>query len=421
MHENWLFRNVILENSASPVDIAIRHGRVAEIGPGLAAGGSRVVNASGMLASPLFIDPHHHLDCAFLSDPPNLSGTLEEAIRINARLKISRSDEDIFEKACRALQMALQNGTGWMRSHTDIDSVAKLKLLHPVLDAKEKFRGLVDVQIVAFPQLGLVADPASVQLMRLAMRQGADVVGGMPHAEAAPEAAARHIEIAFQIAAEFDADIDMHVDETDDPGSRTLELLADATIRHAYQGRVTAGHCCALAAYPDDYARYVIEKVAQAHINIITNPLVNLYLQGRHDRQPVRRGLTRVKQLLEAGVNVACGSDDIGNLFFPFGRMDMLEVAMLTSVASHLTRPDEIQTAFDMPRWRAARAIRLEDYGIMVGAPANIVFLAAQNAREALQLQPIKRLVIRNGSLVSSRDEINTYIPINEDGAYDRK
>src|SRR4030067_928187 len=239
MHENWLFRNVILENSASPVDIAIRHGRVAEIGPGLAAGGSRVVNASGMLASPLFIDPHHHLDCAFLSDPPNLSGTLEEAIRINARLKISRSDEDIFKKACRA---------------------------------------------------------------------GADVVSGMPHTEPSPEAAARHIEIAFQIAAEFDADIDMHVDETDNPGSRTLELLADATLRHAYQGRVTAGHCCALAAYPDDYARHVIEKVSQAHINVITNPLVNLYLQGRHDRQPVRRGLTRVKQLLEAGATVACGS-----------------------------------------------------------------------------------------------------------------
>ena len=409
MHENWLFRNVILENSASPVDIAIRHGRVAEIGPGLAAGGSRVVNASGMLASPLFIDPHHHLDCAFLSDPPNLSGTLEEAIRINARLKISRSDEDIFEKACRALQMALQNGTGWMRSHTDIDSVAKLKLLHPVLDAKEKFRGLVDVQIVAFPQLGLVADPASVQLMRLAMRQGADVVGGMPHAEAAPEAAARHIEIAFQIAEEFNADIDMHVDETDDPASRTLELLAEVTIRHGYQERVTAGHCCALAAYPDDYARRVIEKVAQAQITVITNPLINLYLQGRQDSQPVRRGITRVKELLEAGVNVTCGSDDISNLFFPFGRMDMLEVAMVTSVVSHLTRPEQIQAAFDMPRWHAAKCLNLQDYGIMVGAPANIVFLAANNAREALQLQPVKRLVVRNGNLVSSRDERISY------------
>jgi len=421
MHENWLFRNAMLENAASPVDISIHAGRIAEIGPGLAAEGSQIVDAGGLLASPLFIDPHHHLDCAFLSEPPNQSGTLEEAIQTNARLKVSRSDEDINEKACRALQMALQNGTGWVRSHTDIDPVSKLKLLYPISEAKEKFRGLVDVQIVAFPQLGLVADPQSVQLMRAAMREGADVVGGMPHAEASPEDAVRHIEIAFQIATEFNADIDMHVDETDDPSSRTLEMLAEATIRYSYQGRVTAGHCCALAAYPDEYARRVIEKTAEAQINIITNPLVNLYLQGRHDRQPVRRGITRVRELLGAGVNVACGSDDISNLFFPFGRMDMLEVAMVTSIAAHLTRPDEIQTAFDMPRWRAAQALNLKGYGIFAGAPANIVFLAAENAREALRLQPLKRLVIRNGNLVSTREERSSYQPIIKDGAYDRE
>ena len=411
MLENWLFHNVLLENTTSPVGIAIRAGVVADIGEGLIAQGSQVIDGSGLMASPLFIDPHHHLDCAFLSDPPNISGTLEEAIQINARIKESRSDQDIYEKACRALRMALQNGTGWMRSHTDIDSVSKLKLLHPVLEAKAKYRGLVDVQVVAFPQLGLVADPQSVDLMRTAMQAGADVVGGMPHAEASSAGAARHIEIAFQIAEEFNADIDMHVDETDDPASRTLELLAEATIRHAYHGRVTAGHCCALATYPVDYARRVIEKVALAEMNVITNPLVNLYLQGRHDRQPVRRGITRVKQLLEAGVNVACGSDDISNIFFPFGRMDMLEVAMAASVVAHLTRPEQIQTAFDMPRWRAAQALRLKDYGIMVGRPANLVFLAAKNAREALQLQPVKRMVFRDGILVSSREERITYQP----------
>jgi cytosine/creatinine deaminase len=419
MPQDLLFCNAILENNDSPVDIAIHEGVVSNIGPHLPAQGSRVVDVSGMLASPLFIDPHHHLDCAFLSEPPNLSGTLDEAIQINARLKVSRSDDDIYENACRALRMALQNGTGWLRSHTDIDSVSKLKLLYPILKARDQFRGMVDVQIVAFPQLGLIADLQSVQLMRSAMREGADVVGGMPHAELSPEDSARHIELLFQLAEEFDADIDMHVDETDDPRSRTLELLADATLRHAYLGRVTAGHCCALAAYPDDYAERVIEKVALARINVITNPLVNLYLQGRQDKQPVRRGLTRVKQLLEAGVNVTCGSDDISNLFFPFGRMDMLEVAMITSVASHLTTPEGIQTAFDMPRRRAARCLNIKDYGIMVGEPANIVFLAAKNAREALQLQPVKRMVVCNGSLVATREEKITYLT-NEDETNDR-
>jgi cytosine deaminase len=183
---------------------------------------------------------------------------------------------------------------------------------------------------------------------------------------------------------------------------------------------VTAGHCCALAAYPDDYASRVIEKVAQARLNIVTNPMVNLYLQGRHDRQPVRRGITRVKQLLEAGVNVACGSDDICNLFFPFGRMDMLEVAMVTSIASHLTRPEEIQAAFDMPRYRAAQVLNLKEYGIMVGAPANLVFLSARNAQEALQLQPITRLVVRDGDIIASREERITQYPFDEDKAYDR-
>jgi cytosine deaminase len=405
MPENWLIRQVCLENYNTPMDIAIRDGKVAEIGKNLDGEGCQFVNGSGMLASPLFIDPHHHLDCAFLNEPPNLSGTLNEAIRINAQLKANRSDADVYEKACRALNMALHHGTGWVRSHTDIDSISKLKLLHPIVEAKEKFRNLVEVQIVAFPQLGIVADPHSVDLIRRAMQEGADVVGGMPHAEASLDDAAKHIELLLQIAEEFNVDVDMHVDETDDPASRTLELLADATLKHGYQGRVTAGHCCALAAYPDDYAGRVIEKVALAQINIVTNPLVNLYLQGRQDKQPIRRGITRVKQLLEAGVNVTCGSDDIANLFFPFGRMDMLEIAMFTSVVSHLTRPEEIQTAFNMPRNRASRALNLVDYGIIPGTPANLVLLAATDAQEALQLQPAQRIVFRNGVLVSNLQE----------------
>jgi cytosine/creatinine deaminase len=400
---NWIFRNARLERTDSPVDLVVRDGRIAAIGPNLTAEGCQVLEVAGMLGSPLFIDPHHHLDCAFLIEPANQSGTLEEAIETNARIKSTRPEKDIYEKACNALQQALPNGTGWMRSHGDIDSVSGLKLLYPVLEAKEKFHGLVDVQIVAFPQLGLVADPGSYELMREAMRSGASIVGGMPHAEATLQDSVRHVELAFQIAEEFGADIDMHVDETDDPNSHTLELVAEATIRHGYQRRVTASHCCALAAYPDEYARSVIEKVAMAQMNVITNPLVNLYLQGRSDPQPVRRGITRVKELLQAGVNVTCGSDDIHNIFFPFGRMDMLEVAMVTSLAAHLTRPEEFQIAFDMPRQRAAQTLRLENYELKEGNPANIVFLAAEDALDALRKQPVERIVVRNGELVSRR------------------
>lgn len=270
-----------------------------------------------------------------------------------------------------------------------------------MLEAREKYAGLVGVEIVAFPQHGLVHRREMADVMREAMREGADVVGGIPHIEETPADAARHIDIAFEIAKEFDADIDMHVDESDDPGSRTLEMLADATRREGYQGRVTAGHCCALAAYGDPYARRVIDKVREAQINVITNPLVNLYLQGRQDGQPVRRGITRVKELLAAGVNVSCGLDDIANVFLPFGRMDMLEVAMITALAAHMSTPDEIQAVFDMPRRHAAHILKLEGYGLHVGAPADLVVLDAATPQEALRLQPPRRYVVRNGNLVA--------------------
>ncbi len=397
-----VFRQARVEGHAPPVDIAIRDGLIAAIQPRFPGSGDREFDAAGLLASPPFIDAHHHLDCAYQFEHVNRSGTLEEAIETNARIKAQRSHRELFDRACLALEQALLNGTGWMRSHGDIDPVSGLKLMHPILEAKERFRGLVDVQYVAFPQLGLVRDPASVDYLRAAMAEGADVVGGMPHAEATREDAARHIDICFEIAQAFDADIDMHIDETDDPASRTLELLAEATIREGYQGRVTAGHCCSLAAQDDDTARRVIDRVAEAQVNVVTNPMVNLHLQGRADRGLVRRGITRVKELLAAGVNVACGLDDVRNLFFPYGRMDMLEVALFTSLTAHLTTPEEIETAFDMPRQRAARVLRLADYGLAVGAPANVVFFAAEDAQEALRLQPVRRYVVRGGRLVAT-------------------
>jgi cytosine deaminase len=398
-----VFRKILLEGHDTHLDIGIRAGLIAAIGNDLPAPENHAndIDASGLLASPLFIDPHHHLDCAYLDEYVNHSGTLEEAIQINARIKDSRPAEEIYNKACRALTEALAHGTGWIRNHVDVDSVPGLKLLHPIVEAKEKFADLVDVQIVCFPQLGLVRDPESVPWMRKSMLQGADVVGGMPHTEASRVDAQKHIDIVFEIAKEYDADVDMHIDETDDPNSRTLELLAETTIREGYQGRVIAGHCCALAAYPDDYAKQVIEKVAEAEITVVTNPMINLYLQGRGDSQPVRRGITRVKELLAAGVNVSCGLDDVKNIFFPFGRMDMLEVAMVTALTAHLSTPGEIQTAFDMPRWYAAKALRLAKYSLEIGNPANFTLIDAANAQDALRLQPSRRYVVRGGRILA--------------------
>lgn len=396
-----IFQNALLEGNSDLTDLGIRNGRIDVIQPNLPTRARNICDVKGMMASPLFIDPHQHLDCAFFSEHVNQSGTLKEAIEINALYKESRSYSEVYDYACAALEQALYHGTGWIRSHVDIDSVSKLDLLHPVVEAREKYKGLVDVQIVAFPQHGLIRDPQSIALMKSALREGADIVGGMPHIEATTDDAIRHIDLLFEIAEAFDADIDMHVDESDDPRSRTLELLANATVRENYQGRVTAGHCCALAAYDDTYANLVIEKVAEAGIHVITNPMVNLYLQGRLDKHPKRRGITRVKELIQAGINVSCGQDDIKNIFFPFGRMDMLEVAMITALAAHLCASDEIDLAFDMPRFNAAKILRLAEYGIQPGAPANLVFLDAKNAQDALRLQPANRIVVREGKVIA--------------------
>jgi cytosine deaminase len=404
MTVDLLVQNVTLEGWSRPADISVRDGiveAIEEAGPGPFEA-IETIDGAGMMATPPFVDAHQHLDCAHLSEFVNHTGTLSEAIEINARITPGRATEEVAAKATRALEEALLHGTGWMRSHVNIDSAGGLAMLHPVVKAAAGFRGRVDVQVVAFPQLGFVADPQSVSLVEAALREGADVVGGIPAIEASAADSLTHIETALRIAAEFDADVDMHIDESDYPGARTLEILAEATVRHGYQGRVTAGHCTALAAYDDAYAAEVIAKVAEAQINVVTNPMTNLYLGGRGDSQPVRRGITRVKELLAAGVNVACGLDDVDNLFLPFGRMDMLEVAMITALTAHMSTPEEIETAFDLPRSHGAEALRLEGYGIEVGTPADFVLLEAADAREALRLQPPRRYVVRNGRVVAT-------------------
>ena len=319
------------------------------------------------------------------------------------------AQDDIVERASTALKAAIGNGTLWLRNHVDIDPVGKLNLLNAILAVRDRFAERIDIQIVAFPQLGLARNSEAIDLMWQAMEIGADVVGGMPHGEKDMDDAARHIEIAFEIAQKHNADVDMHVDETDDPYWKTLELLAEKTIETGWQGRVSAGHCCAMAAWGDDVAKRVIEKVKKARINIIANAPVNLLLQGREDSYPKRRGITRVKQLLEAGVNVTCGQDDLENMFYPYGKMDMLEVAMILGHSAHLSAPNEIQAAFDMPRYHAARVLRLHDYGVEVGSRANLVILDAHTPLEALRERPIRRYVIKDGKLLVENDLKQTY------------
>ncbi len=402
-----VIRNGIDDIHYQPIEVGIQDGKIQAIaGEGLPSG-AQEIDAGGGIVSPAFLDPHFHLENALIwRDPLNTSGTLAEAIELYARIKREMPLEDIVERGARALRLAIGNGTLWMRSHVDIDQVGRLHLLEGVVELRRRFANLIDIQLIAFPQLGMARNPEAVDYMWQAMERGADVVGGMPHGERDMEDAARHIEIAFEIARHFDADIDMHVDETDDPYWHSLELLAEKTIEAGWQGRVTAGHCCSMSAWDDGMAGRIIEKVKQADLHIVTNAPVNLMIQGRKDRHPQRRGIPRVKELLEAGVNVSCGQDDLQNMFYPFGSMDMLDVANMVAHAAHLSSPEQIQSAFDMPRYNAARGRRLQNYGVKVGAEANLVVLAASSDIEALSRRPDRRFVIRKGKvLVETRTE----------------
>ncbi len=389
-------------------DIAVEKGRIVKVGK-IRGQASKVIDADGMLVSPAFIDPHIHLDKCMTGDiiRPNVSGTLQEAIEIGQEAKRRYTVADIAQRAGEVVRTAALNGTTRMRTHVDVDTVGGLKPLKGLLEARKRFSRLMDIQIIAFPQEGILRDPGAEELVYKAMELGADIVGGMPHHERPYSQAKPHIDICFRIAKEFDADIDMHVDETDDPKSRSLEYLAEKTVSEGYRGRVSAGHTCALAAYPDSYANAVIRKVKEARINIITNPATNLMLQGRGDRQPVRRGITRVKELLAAGVNVTFGQDCVNDAFYPLGKADMLEVANITAHAAHLGTPQEIEAVFKMMTFNAARTLGvLDDYGIEAGKRADIVVIDATTPKDAIRRQPVRRLVIKEGKVIAESRSI---------------
>ena len=397
-------RNARLLGREAQADILVEQGRIAQIADQLTQPCDQVLDAEGGLVVPAFLDPHIHLDKVNVSDVtgPNRSGTLKEAIALLWEKKRSYTVEDIVARGEDVVRRAVANGTLGMRSHVDVDTIGGLTPLEGVLELRERYRSAIDLQIVAFPQEGIQKDPGCAELMRQAMERGADVVGGMPANEASPADSLAHVKYCFDLAEQFNAEIDMHIDETDDPFYRTLEMVADeAMARNFAPGRVTAGHTCALAAYDDHYAGYVIDKVKEAGIQVITNPATNLMLQGREDRQPIRRGVTRVKQLLEAGVNVSFGQDCIKDTFYPYGSADMLQVANLLAHAAQMSLPGEIERVLDMITTGANQILKLPGYGVAPGCRADLVILPVSSAVEAIRLAPPRRWVIRNGEVIA--------------------
>ncbi|MFX0206202.1 MAG: amidohydrolase family protein [Candidatus Hodarchaeota archaeon] len=400
--------SLIIENALTRdgklVNILIEDGIVSDIKNEKISGSLDIIDVNGSLVTESLISPHNHLDKVLIGDiiEPNESGTLWEAIEKTWEVKRSYSVESIKKRASQCIDEQIKYGVTHIRTHVDIDSIGGLIPLKGLLAVKEAYKDVIDLQIVAFPQEGILKDEGTEDLLYKAMESGADLIGGMPHNEFTPEDSQLHIEIVFDIAKQFNANIDSHTDETDDPNSRTLQYVAAKTIKKKYQGRVTIDHICSLSAQNDYYASRIIDMVKSASINVVTNPGTNMVLQGRLDSGAQRVGITRVKELLEAGVNVSCGQDCINDPYYPFGKGDMLEVANLLGHAAKMTRNKDINTLYDMITFNAAQILDISNHKLFIGAPANLVVLhGVKTVNEAIRITPPSRITIRNGQIVS--------------------
>ena len=398
-----IVRRARRRGQTAPCDIGIERGTIPAVEPTVSARATREIDAGGRLVTPPFVNPHVHLDKALLGDVmrPNVSQTLQEAIEITWDFKRAYAEEDVVKRAGAVLEMAAREGTLVVRAFADVGTVGGLVPVRGLVAARARYRHLLTVEVVAFPQEGILRDPGTEALLREAMALGADVVGGLPWYETTDEDARRHIDIVFAIARERDADVHMLVDDTDDANSRSLEYLAVKTQREGYRGRVSASHCGALAAYNATYAAKVIGLVKEAGISIVSNPHISLVLAGRRDTEPVRRGITRVRELVRAGVNVASGQDDVNDPYYPFGRASQLEVALFMAHTAHLTYPDELETVFDMVTFNAARALRLPRYGLAPGDAGDLLVWDAGSIKEALPRQRPPAYVVRGGAVVA--------------------
>ncbi len=401
-----LVRGARMRRTEGLCDVKIEGGVISAVGERLAPDGSEVVDARGGLLSPGFVNIHCHLDkCltgAWAQVWEGSGAGSPQAIPAATRVKERFTEADIIERASKALRSSAVAGTTAVRAFADVDMVGGLLAVSSLLKVKEMFRGAVDVQVVAFPQEGIVRDQGTEELLERAMEMGADVVGAIPWYEGEAGAAARHTDIAFRIAKKYGRDIHALIDDNSDPGSRNIEYLLGKALKEEYRGRVAASHCRGGLDSPDDeYARRIVRLAKEAELTVVENSHVSLFMYGRKDGHPVRRGVTRVKEFLAAGVNVAVGQDDIDDPYYPFGRGDMLELAFMMCHAAHLGSPGEMEAAFDMVTYGPAKGMRLQQYGVKVGDKADLVLLGAPDAHEALRLQPDRVAVIKGGKVIA--------------------
>ncbi len=374
-----------------------------------------IIDAENGLVIPPFIEPHIHLDTTQTAGEPkwNESGTLFEGIERWAERKAMLSDTDVKTRAMKTLKWQIANGIQHVRTHVDV-SDPTLTALKAMLALKEEVRDFIDVQIVAFPQEGINSFPNGRELLEESIKLGADVIGGIPHFEFTREYGVNSLEQVFELAKKYDRLIDIHCDEIDDEQSRFVESVAAFAYRDEIGEKVTASHTTAMGSYNDAYASRLFRVLRLSGINFVANPLVNIHLQGRFDSYPKRRGMTRVKELRKAGLNVCFGHDDVFDPWYPLGTANMLQVLHMGMHVGQMMGYPELNNGLDLITTNSARTLHLSDYGIQEGNSANCIILPAENGFDALRRQVPTRYSIRRGKILAETTLPETYIMLNQ-------
>jgi cytosine/creatinine deaminase len=404
-----LIHNATLPDGRTGMSVAVEAGLIREVSPGLRAPAHDTVDAQGFLLSPPFVDPHFHMDATLSYGLPrvNQSGTLLEGIALWGELKPMLTTDALIERALAYGDWAVAKGLLAIRTHVDT-SDPSLLAVDALLEVKRQFAPYIDLQLVAFPQDGVLRSTGGVDSLKRALDKGVDVVGGIPHFERTMADGAASVKLLCEIAAERGLLTDMHCDESDDPLSRHIETLAYETQRLGLKGRVNGSHCTSMHSMDNYYVSKLLPLIAESGVSVIANPLINITLQGRHDTYPKRRGMTRVPELMAAGVNVAFGHDCVMDPWYGMGSGDMLEVAHMGLHVAQMTSQAGIRACFEAITTNAAKVMHLSGYGLDAGSDASFVLLQARDTVEAIRLRANRLKVWKKGTLLAQTAQTST-------------
>ena len=418
-----LIKNAKLRENDTLVDILIEDGIITKIEKDINIQDIETIDAKGFLVTPPFIEPHVHLDTTLTAGEPNWneSGTLFEGIERWSERKEFLSIEDVKTRARKAITWQIANGIQFIRTHVDTTD-HNLTAIKAMVELREELKDYVTIQIVAFPQEGILSYPNGLKLLEEALKLGADVIGAIPHFEFTREYGVLSIEKIFELAKKYNVLIDVHCDEIDDEQSRFIEVLATKALENNMGEKVTASHTTAMHSYNGAYTYKLFRLLKMSKINFVANPLVNIHLQGRFDTYPKRRGITRVKEMIESNINVCFGHDDIFDPWYPLGTGNMLQVLHMGLHICQIMGYSQINNSLDLISYNSAKTLNIQNnYGIEVGKPGNMIILPAENGYDAIRRQVPVYYSIREGKVISHTTLNKTIVNLDKEEIIDFK